>query len=74
MADLMDIAQERQALILDAQIANARKSSVMPSAFKCEDCDAPIPEARRIALLGVETCVACQHRREAMRRHYAVQA
>jgi phage/conjugal plasmid C-4 type zinc finger TraR family protein len=71
MADLMDIAQERQALILEAQIANARSSSTMPSAFFCEDCDAPIPPARRVAVLGVETCVSCQHIREAQRRHIA---
>jgi RNA polymerase-binding transcription factor DksA len=26
----------------------------------CEDCDAPIPEARRKAMPGVRLCVACQ--------------
>lgn len=26
----------------------------------CEECDAPIPEARRKALPGVRLCVACQ--------------
>ncbi|WP_413510462.1 TraR/DksA family transcriptional regulator [Serratia liquefaciens] len=64
MADLMDLSQERQALLLDAQIASARKFSVTPSAFKCEDCDAPIPAARRVAIPGVYTCVGCQHIRE----------
>ncbi|MGN7971454.1 TraR/DksA family transcriptional regulator [Serratia sp. 22264] len=74
MADLMDLSQERQALLLDAQIANARKLSVMPSAFKCEDCEEPIPEARRIALSGVDTCVSCQQLREAKCRSYVVQS
>lgn len=74
MADLMDLSQERQALLLDAQIANARKFSVMPSAFKCEDCDEPIPEARRITLSGVDTCVSCQQLREAKYRSYVVQS
>lgn len=27
---------------------------------RCEDCDAPIPEARRAAIPGVRLCVACQ--------------
>ena len=33
----------------------------------CEECDAPIPEARRKAVPGVRLCVTCQeaHDREA---------
>lgn len=31
-----------------------------PSLSQCEDCDAPIPEARRKALPGVRLCVSCQ--------------
>ena len=31
-----------------------------PSLSRCEDCDAPIPEARRRALPGVLLCVPCQ--------------
>ncbi|MDU5487207.1 MAG: TraR/DksA family transcriptional regulator [Serratia liquefaciens] len=65
MADLMDYAQEHQAQVLEAQIANARKTSALPSAFVCEECDAPIPPARRVAVPGVDTCVSCQQRREA---------
>lgn len=30
------------------------------SLASCEDCDSPIPEARRIAVPGVRLCVACQ--------------
>ncbi|WP_404363219.1 DksA/TraR family C4-type zinc finger protein [Marinobacter sp.] len=30
------------------------------SAARCEECDAPIPEARRKAIPGVRLCVACQ--------------
>jgi phage/conjugal plasmid C-4 type zinc finger TraR family protein len=33
----------------------------------CEECGEPIPEARRRALAGVRTCVACQSRRDANR-------
>lgn len=37
-----------------------------PSLSRCEDCDAPIPEARRVAVPGVRLCIACQeaHDRE----------
>ncbi|KFL37579.1 DksA/TraR family C4-type zinc finger protein [Arenimonas donghaensis] len=31
-----------------------------PSLEHCEECDAPIPEARRRALPGVRLCVPCQ--------------
>jgi phage/conjugal plasmid C-4 type zinc finger TraR family protein len=64
MADSMDYSQETQTLLFETQIANARQSSALPSAFVCEECDAPIPAARREAVLGVYTCVGCQHLRE----------
>lgn len=31
-----------------------------PGRERCEECDAPIPEARRKAVPGVRLCVACQ--------------
>jgi phage/conjugal plasmid C-4 type zinc finger TraR family protein len=31
-----------------------------PSLANCEECDDPIPEARRAAVPGVRLCVACQ--------------
>ena len=31
-----------------------------PGLENCEECDAPIPEARRRAVPGVRLCVACQ--------------
>lgn len=64
MVDSMDYSQENQALLLETQIANARKSSELPSAFVCEEFDAPIPAARRVAVLGFYTCVFCQNIRE----------
>lgn len=41
--------------------ANAPKG---PSRKRCEECDAPIPEARRKAVPGVRLCVACQSERD----------
>ncbi|MGD9600322.1 MAG: DksA/TraR family C4-type zinc finger protein [Gammaproteobacteria bacterium] len=31
----------------------------------CEDCEAEIPEARRVAVPGVRRCVQCQERADA---------
>lgn len=31
-----------------------------PGRSHCEECEAPIPEARRKAIPGVRLCVACQ--------------
>jgi phage/conjugal plasmid C-4 type zinc finger TraR family protein len=35
-----------------------------PSRMRCEDCDEPIPAARRKAIPGVRLCVACQTERD----------
>jgi phage/conjugal plasmid C-4 type zinc finger TraR family protein len=35
-----------------------------PGLKRCEECDAPIPEARRKAVPGVRLCVACQSERD----------
>jgi phage/conjugal plasmid C-4 type zinc finger TraR family protein len=48
-----------------------RARSETPRGESAEDCDVcgePIPEARRKALPGVRTCVACQSERDAGRR------
>ncbi|WP_342243758.1 DksA/TraR family C4-type zinc finger protein [Pseudomonas sp. OTU5201] len=56
---------------IDSTIEDAiqRARSQLPkgeSLTHCEECDAPIPEARRKAIPGVRLCVACQteHDRE----------
>jgi len=35
-----------------------------PSLVDCEECAEPIPEARRRALPGARTCIACQSARD----------
>ncbi|MDP5029088.1 MAG: DksA/TraR family C4-type zinc finger protein [Paraglaciecola sp.] len=50
---------------IDASVdeAIARAKSRIPkgkSAQTCEECNAPIPEARRIAVPGVQLCISCQ--------------
>ena len=56
---------------IDATVKDAikRARSQLPSGpglEHCEECDAPIPEARRKAMPGVRLCVPCQeaHDRE----------
>ena len=54
---------------IDASVADevARARSRMgsgPSRSNCEDCDEPIPEARRRAVPGVRLCVGCQAERD----------
>lgn len=42
-------------------VAQARRALGRgPGRTRCEDCDAPIPPARRRAVPGVRRCVACQ--------------
>lgn len=50
---------------IDATIEDAvsRARSQIPkgkSLSRCEHCDARIPEARRLAIVGVRLCVTCQ--------------
>ena len=39
-----------------------------PGLSRCEECDAPIPEARRKAVPGVRLCVSCQEARDREQR------
>ncbi|SEG07757.1 DksA/TraR family C4-type zinc finger protein [Marinobacterium lutimaris] len=41
------------------------------SATHCEECDAPIPEARRLAVPGVRICIKCQSELEANQKQNA---
>ncbi|EPC7928939.1 TraR/DksA family transcriptional regulator [Yersinia enterocolitica] len=70
MPDLMDIAQERQEMLLAMQIAKARSKPITASAFICECCEAAIPEQRRITVPGVVFCVTCQQIHEEKKKHY----
>ncbi len=55
---------------IDATIEDAikRAREQMPvgeSLSNCEECDKPIPDARREAVPGVRLCVACQETQDA---------
>jgi len=70
MADAIDLAQQRELEDRERYINNARSRITVPSRFLCEECDAPIPQARRIAIPGVALCVACQLIAELKNKHY----
>lgn len=55
---------------IDATVEDAvkRARDQLPhgeSLSHCEDCDKPIPPARREAIAGVRLCVACQAKQDA---------
>lgn len=61
---------------IDASVEDAvqRARSRLPagaSLARCEECDAAIPEARRLAVPGVRLCVACQSERDKADRAHA---
>ncbi|KOC92828.1 DksA/TraR family C4-type zinc finger protein [Winslowiella iniecta] len=56
-----DAVQQQIDSTIDDAITRARQHlHVGASAEFCRECDEPIPEARRIALPGVQYCVKCQ--------------
>ncbi|QLO41223.1 TraR/DksA family transcriptional regulator [Citrobacter freundii] len=70
MADAMDLAQQREQEDRAHHINTARSRIAAPSRFLCEECDSPIPEARRAAIPGVAYCVTCQQIAELKSKHY----
>lgn len=60
-----DAVQDQiDATVADA-VARARsKQRKGPGLSHCEECGAPIPEARRKAVPGVRLCLACQTERD----------
>lgn len=62
MTDMIDQASEREALFLAEALYQAGRPSEYQgeSNYECDDCGAPIPEARRQAVPGCTRCVFCQ--------------
>ena len=67
MTDVFDRASEREEQLRDDALqAQARRAGLtgktyMDSARECHVCDEPIPDERRRAVPGVQTCVDCQN-------------
>lgn len=55
-----DVQEQIDASVNDA-VARARRSlPAGESALQCDECENPIPEARRRAVPGVRLCITCQ--------------
>ncbi|KHA73063.1 conjugal transfer protein TraR [Pseudomonas chlororaphis] len=63
MADIADFANDLVLERVDQALAARRiaaKSALVAHSFQlCEECDEPIPEARRVAQPGCTHCVDC---------------
>ncbi|GGB48972.1 hypothetical protein GCM10011502_22790 [Oceanisphaera marina] len=58
---------------IDASVEDAVKDArshlnTGDSLTHCEECDAPIPDARRKAIAGVRLCIECQAEQEKQRK------
>lgn len=66
MTDQFDRASEieemHRAAAIARQAAHGRQQA--PSAYECEECGEPIPEARRMAAPGCRCCIDCQNEME----------
>ncbi|HAW3351334.1 TPA: TraR/DksA family transcriptional regulator [Escherichia coli] len=60
MADMIDTAAEIEELQRNAALSVHRIDRSAVSAEHCEECGEDIPEARRIAVPGCQTCAECQ--------------
>ncbi|HDT5867507.1 TPA: TraR/DksA family transcriptional regulator [Enterobacter roggenkampii] len=60
MADIIDTAAEIEELQRNAVLSAHRIDHNAVSAEHCEECDEPIPEPRRAAVSGCQTCAYCQ--------------
>lgn len=70
MMDFYDCASAREEEWLGDALRDQQRraglvgKTVADSAHDCEDCDGPIPEMRRLAVPGVQTCIDCQEIRD----------
>lgn len=60
MTEIIDQANELAQQRIDMAIAAHRINHNAVSAENCEDCGDPIPEPRRAAVPGCQTCAECQ--------------
>jgi len=72
MADIIDTATEIEELQRNAALSAHRLNRNAVSAEHCEDCGDPIPEPRRTAVPGCQTCAECQGFIELKRRQRGI--
>lgn len=59
------------ATVQDAVQRARARLQLGPSRSTCAECDAPIPEARQIAIAGVRFCVTCQQLKDDEQRAHS---
>lgn len=64
MADIIDTAAEIEELQRNAALSAHRLNRNAVSAEVCAECDEPIPDPRRAAVPGCQTCADCQSVKE----------
>ncbi|AEY01298.1 hypothetical protein GU3_07710 [Oceanimonas sp. GK1] len=62
------VQEQIDASVEDAVQTARRRLGAGDSLSHCEECEAPIPEARRRAVPGVRLCIACQAEQEKQHR------
>lgn len=76
MTDDIDRAQDLEARQRDTALrrqatrAGLLGKTMTDSATECQDCEQPIPEARRWAMPGCQRCVKCQSAQERMKGRF----
>ncbi|HCT7629405.1 TPA: TraR/DksA family transcriptional regulator [Citrobacter koseri] len=58
-SEIIDQSSELEEMMREQAIAAHRIDRNAISAERCEECDEPIPEPRRAAVPGCQTCVNC---------------
>jgi phage/conjugal plasmid C-4 type zinc finger protein, TraR family len=59
MSDNADLANDVMQARLDLLLQNRPRLPSGISASECEECGDDIPQARRVALPGIQTCAEC---------------
>lgn len=70
MTDNLDRAQQIEQMQREIALKKHRTFKDV-SALYCQDCDEPIPEARRKALPGCSRCTECQTVFEQQKRNFS---
>ncbi|EKY3995397.1 TraR/DksA family transcriptional regulator [Enterobacter roggenkampii] len=68
MTEIIDQASALEEMMREQAIAAHRINRNAVSAERCEECDEPIPEPRRAAVPGCQTCASCQADLELIRK------
>jgi len=58
------VQEQIDSTVEDAVLRARSRLARGPGLSRCEDCDEPIPAARRTAVPGVRCCLACQEARD----------